>query len=198
MKNPIFWQKNSNIWILAHKFQYLKNSIFWQEITNIWKIRYFGAKIQIFENFAILTEKINHSKTSWFLARKFKYLKIRYFDGKKFKNLLILARKFKYDIFLWFSIILQIQSGIRNTKSSIFLTDLNVPLFLALMIEKSIAGKWISWTIAKILHFVNLGSVLLLPVYVINVKYEHIGPGIFFFFFFFLWCISYLFCSIFF
>ena len=45
------------------------------------------------------------------------------------------------------------------------------------MIEKSIAGKWISWTIAKILHFVNLGSVLLLPVYVINVKYEHIGPG---------------------
>lgn len=58
-----------------------------------------------------------------------------------------------------------------------FFTDLNVPLFLALMIEKSIAGKWISWTIAKILHFVNLGSVLLLPVYVINVKYEHIGPG---------------------
>ena len=58
-----------------------------------------------------------------------------------------------------------------------FFADLNVPLFLALMIEKSIAGKWISWTIAKILHFVNLGSVLLLPIYVINVKYEHIGPG---------------------
>ena len=61
--------------------------------------------------------------------------------------------------------------------SFFFFADLNVPLFLALMIEKSIAGKWISWTIAKILHFVNLGSVLLLPVYVINVKYEHIGPG---------------------
>ena len=79
-----------------------------------------------------------------------------------------MTRKFKLDIFWSFSNLL---------TGFFFFTDLNVPLFLALMIEKSIAGKWISWTIAKILHFVNLGSVLLLPVYVINVKYEHIGPG---------------------
>jgi len=66
----------------------------------------------------------------------------------------------------------------REYPTTFLILYLNVPLFLALMIEKSIAGKWISWTIAKILHFVNLGSVLLLPVYVINVKYEHIGPAI--------------------
>ena len=87
------------------------------------------------------------------------------------QEFLILTRKFKLDIYLSFSNLL------IGFLIFFFFTDLNVPLFLALMIEKSIAGKWISWTIAKILHFVNLGSVLLLPVYVINVKYEHIGPG---------------------
>ena len=63
-------------------------------------------------------------------------------------------------------------------KSEIFLlTDINVPLVTALMIEKMTHKKWISWHMCRVFHWINMGTVLLMPVYVINFKYEHIGPG---------------------
>jgi hypothetical protein len=69
-----------------------------------------------------------------------------------------------------------------STKS-VFLFDIfqfldtNVPLVTALFIEKLIARGWISWTVCKTMHICNLISVLLVPVYVINFKYEYVGPG---------------------
>jgi hypothetical protein len=36
---------------------------------------------------------------------------------------------------------------------------------------------WISKSTGKSLHFLNLASILVFPVYIINTKYESIGPG---------------------
>jgi hypothetical protein len=63
------------------------------------------------------------------------------------------------------------------TYLNLFL-DLNVPLVTALFIEKLISHGWISWTLCKTMHICNLVSVLLVPAYIINFKYEFIGPGI--------------------
>lgn len=37
--------------------------------------------------------------------------------------------------------------------------------------------KWISWHMCRVFNWINMGTVLLMPVYVINFKFEHIGPA---------------------
>ena len=61
--------------------------------------------------------------------------------------------------------------------ASDFLPDSNVPVMFTLLLEKSIMRGWISRKWVKALHLLNLISVLVLPVYVINTTYEYIGPG---------------------
>ena len=56
--------------------------------------------------------------------------------------------------------------------------DTNVPVLCALFLERLLAGGWISWKVCKTLHFLNLAEIMILPVYVINCKYEYMGPGI--------------------
>ena len=46
-----------------------------------------------------------------------------------------------------------------------------------MLLEKLLAKNWVSWRLCKTFHFINLSSVLIVPVYVINFKYEYIGPG---------------------
>ena len=62
----------------------------------------------------------------------------------------------------------------------IIFSDINVPLILALVYELMVSTQLMSWKFAKILHFINLGSCLMVPVIVINSKFEHVGPGIIF------------------
>ena len=54
--------------------------------------------------------------------------------------------------------------------------DANVPVLCALLLEKLVAGGWISWKVCKTLHLLNLAEIMILPVYIINAKYEFIGP----------------------
>ena len=55
--------------------------------------------------------------------------------------------------------------------------DINVPLIWALVVELLLATYWVSWTFAKTFHFINLTTILIVPVLVINFKAEHVGPG---------------------
>ena len=52
-----------------------------------------------------------------------------------------------------------------------------MPVLTALLLEKLLAGGWITWKICKTLLMINLAEVMILPVFVINVKYEYMGPG---------------------
>jgi hypothetical protein len=55
--------------------------------------------------------------------------------------------------------------------------DTNVPVLCALFLERLLASGWITWKVCKTLHLLNLAEVMILPVYVINCKYEYMGPG---------------------
>ncbi len=48
---------------------------------------------------------------------------------------------------------------------------------LALLFEKLIAHDWVGTTLGFLLHACNMTTLVVVPVAVINVKHEHIGPG---------------------
>ena len=60
----------------------------------------------------------------------------------------------------------------------LFLPDSNIAVITALGLEKLIIRGKISLNVAKAFHSLNLVSVLVLPVYIINTKYEYIGQGL--------------------
>ena len=50
-------------------------------------------------------------------------------------------------------------------------------MLTALSLEKLTFGGWISRSVGLVLHVLNLTSILILPVYVINFKYGYMEPG---------------------
>jgi hypothetical protein len=52
-----------------------------------------------------------------------------------------------------------------------------VPIITALWLERLLLRGWISRMVGKTLHILNLIITLALPVFVINTKYDFIGPG---------------------
>ena len=59
----------------------------------------------------------------------------------------------------------------------IFPLDTNVPVLCSLLFERLLSGGIISWKLCKILHLLNLTEIMVLPIFIINLKYEFIGPG---------------------
>jgi hypothetical protein len=52
-----------------------------------------------------------------------------------------------------------------------------VPIITALWLERLLLRGWISRMVGKTLHILNLIITLALPAFIINTKYDFIGPG---------------------
>lgn len=80
----------------------------------------------------------------------------------------------------WISVLfgnLDPSSSHEEYPTMFLLLYINVPLIWALVVELLLATYWVSWTFAKTFHFINLTTILIVPVLVINFKAEHVGPA---------------------